>query len=74
MMLRNWRKMLGATAVVIGMTVPVLMISGSVQVQAAGGSSDCAPDRVAVALDSLCVESSSNGPRRSAVQHRGAEG
>jgi hypothetical protein len=52
--------MLGATAVVIGMTVPAMVISGSVQVQAAGGSSDCVTP-ASTALNSLCVESSSNG-------------
>jgi uncharacterized repeat protein (TIGR01451 family) len=60
MMLRNWRKVLGATTVVLGMTVPILTISGEV-VHAAGGNSDCAPIAT-TALSSLCVESSSNGP------------
>jgi hypothetical protein len=59
-MFRNWRKMLGATAVVVGMTVPVLTIAGSNLAQAAGGASDCAPIASA-ALDNPCVESSSNG-------------
>ncbi len=63
-MLRNWRKMLGAMAVVLGMTVPILTVSG-VSVQAAGGLSDCAPPGgtpiATTALGSLCVESSTNG-------------
>jgi len=51
--------MLGATAVVLGMTVPVLTISGA-SVHAAGGNSDCLGP-ASSALDSLCIESSSNG-------------
>ena len=72
-MLRNWRKMLGAMAVVLGMTVPILTVSGAASVQAAGGSSDCAPVAT-TALGSLCVESSSNGTDDRAVRQRGPEG
>ncbi|MEP7203436.1 MAG: hypothetical protein ABI894_12550 [Ilumatobacteraceae bacterium] len=47
------------------MTVPTLTVAGVVHVQAAGGASDCDPPGPAAiattALDSLCVESSSNG-------------
>ena len=59
-MLRNWRKMLGAMAVVAGMTVPILTVAGAPNVQAAGGLSDCVVP-ASTALASLCVESSSNG-------------
>ena len=59
-MLRNWRKMLGAMAVVAGMTVPILTVSGA-SVKAAGGiTSDCAGPAT-TAPGSLCIESSSNG-------------
>ncbi len=65
MMLRNWRKMLGTTAVVLGMVVPILTVS-AVRVQAANGASDCdPPGPAAIATlepSSLCVESSSDGP------------
>ena len=47
-------------AVVLGMTVPILTVSGAVTVQAAGGVSECLPVAT-TALDSLCVESSTNG-------------
>ncbi|HEY0518314.1 MAG TPA: hypothetical protein VGC84_02385, partial [Ilumatobacteraceae bacterium] len=46
-------------AAVVGMTVPMLTMSG-VRVEAAGGNSDCAPISN-TALTSLCIESSANG-------------
>ena len=52
--------MLGAMAVVAGMTVPILTVSGA-SVKAAGGTtSDCAGPAT-TAPGSLCLESSSNG-------------
>ena len=55
--------MLGATAAVLGMTVPILIVSGSVSASHVDGSSECltAAPAQGVSLDTLCVESSTNG-------------
>ena len=55
--------MLGATAAVLGMTVPILIVSGSVSASHVDGSSECltAAPVQGVSLGTLCVESSTNG-------------
>ena len=59
MMLRNRRKMLGATAVVLGMVVvPMVTLSGESVVHAAAPA--CSPTSPAN-LGALCVESSTDG-------------
>ena len=58
MILRNWRKMLGATAVLLGMTVPILTVSGVNPAHAA--TSACASVATTDPA-SLCLESSSDG-------------
>ena len=52
--------MLGTTAVVLGMVVPMVTLSGESVVHAANGNSDCAAPAT-TALTSLCVESSAYG-------------
>ena len=56
--------MLGALSAVVGMTMPMVALSGDSLVHAVGGSSDCLarPEAQApIARQSLCVESSTNG-------------
>jgi uncharacterized repeat protein (TIGR01451 family) len=54
--------MLGALTVVLGMTVPMVTLSSGSVVQAApDGSSDCLAQSLGASLDTLCVESSTNG-------------